>query len=242
MYANHTKKCSICLHVFTSTAQEHMKHCGLQYCLSCSKEVNQFYNRGAAFNPSHMKRKREEKMKKNNTSCSFILTLKRNKIPEITSLIWCAQKTIHNLPSKVKIAYNNMISLYPCANPECEYPIGHPEFIDQTGTIDISKYYGLVKCKILPPYELYHPVLPYRYDSKLLFPPCRTCAQQQIKQQPTNNKRSEKCPHSAEERSLTGTWTTFELQKAIEKDYVIAYIYEIWHFKERSNQLFQPYI
>lgn len=44
MYANHTKKCSICLHVFTSTAQEHMKHCGLQYCLSCSKEVNQFYN------------------------------------------------------------------------------------------------------------------------------------------------------------------------------------------------------
>ena len=22
------KKCSICLHVFTSTAQEHMKHCG----------------------------------------------------------------------------------------------------------------------------------------------------------------------------------------------------------------------
>ena len=151
MYANHTKKCSLCLHVFISTAQEHMKHCGLQYCLSCSKEVNQFYNRGAAFNPSHMKRKRKEKMKKNNTSCSFILTLKRNKIPEITSLIWCAQKTIHNLPSKVKIAYNNMISLYPCANPECEYPIGHPEFIDQPGTIDISKYYGLVKCKVLPP-------------------------------------------------------------------------------------------
>ena len=34
------KKCSICLHVFTSTAQEHVKHCGLQYCPSCSKEVN----------------------------------------------------------------------------------------------------------------------------------------------------------------------------------------------------------
>lgn len=151
-------------------------------------------------------------------------------------------KLHHKVEENKQIKYSDMISLYPCANPECEYPIGHPEFIDQPGTIDISKYYGLVKCKILPPYELYHPVLPYRYDSKLLFPLCRTCAQQQIKQQPTNNKRSEKCPHSAEERSLTGTWTTFELQKAIEKGYVIAYRYEIWHFKERSNQLFQPCI
>ena len=46
-----------------------------------------------------------------------------------------------------------MISLYPCANLECNYPTGHPEFIDQPGTTDISKFYGLVKCKILPPYE-----------------------------------------------------------------------------------------
>ena len=135
-----------------------------------------------------------------------------------------------------------MISLYPCANLECDYPIGHPEFIDQPGTTDISRYNGLVKCKILPPCELYHPVLPYRYDSKLLFPLCKTCTQQEIKQQPTNNKRSEKCPHSTEERTLTGTWTTLELQKAIEKGYIITYIYEIWHFKERSNQLFQTYI
>ena len=34
------KKCSICSHVFTSNAEEHMKHCGLQYCPSCEKEVN----------------------------------------------------------------------------------------------------------------------------------------------------------------------------------------------------------
>ena len=52
-----------------------------------------------------------------------------------------------------------MISLYPCANLECEYPVGHAEFIDQPGTTGITRYYGFVKCKILPPYELYHPVL-----------------------------------------------------------------------------------
>ena len=34
------KNCSTCLHVFSSSVQEHMKHCGLRKCPSCSKEVN----------------------------------------------------------------------------------------------------------------------------------------------------------------------------------------------------------
>lgn len=34
------KKCSFCLHLYTSSSQEHMKHCGLQYCPNCSKKVN----------------------------------------------------------------------------------------------------------------------------------------------------------------------------------------------------------
>ena len=34
------KKCPICLHLYTSTSQEHVKHCGLQYCPNCSKEAN----------------------------------------------------------------------------------------------------------------------------------------------------------------------------------------------------------
>ena len=152
-----------------------------------------------------------------------------------------AIKLHHKVEENEQIHYSDIILLYPCANLECEYPIGHPEFIDQPKTTDISRYYGLVKCKILPP-QLCHPVLPYRYDSKLLFPLCRTCAQQQIKQQPTNNKRSETCPHSIEERTLTGIWTTLELQKAIEKNYVITYEYEVWHFKQRSKKLFQSYI
>ena len=139
-----------------------------------------------------------------------------------------------------KIEYRDIISLYPCANLKCDYPICHPEFIDQPRTTDISRYYGLIKCKILPPYELYHPVLPWRYESKLLFPLCRTCAQQNIKQ--ALLERSDKCPHSDAERCLTGTWTTLELQKAIEKRYVIMYIYEVWNFKQRSKELFSPYI
>lgn len=93
-----------------------------------------------------------------------------------------AIKFHHKVQENEKIHYSNMILLYPCANLEFDYPIGHPEFIDQPKTTDISRYYGLVKCKILPPYELYHPVLPHRYDSKLLFPLCRTCAEQRMKE------------------------------------------------------------
>ena len=62
-----------------------------------------------------------------------------------------AIKLHHKVEENKQIKYSDMISLYPCANPECEYPIGHPEFIDQPETIDISKHYGLVKCKIFTP-------------------------------------------------------------------------------------------
>ena len=62
-----------------------------------------------------------------------------------------AIKLYHKVENDEQIHYSDMISLYPCANLECDYPIGHPEFIDQPGTTDISRYNGLVKCKILPP-------------------------------------------------------------------------------------------
>lgn len=105
-----------------------------------------------------------------------------------------AIKLHHKVQDDEQINYNDMISLYPCANLECQYPVGQPEFIDQPKTTNITRHYGLVKCNILPPYQLYHPVLPYRIESKLLFPLCRSCAQQQIKD--PLKKHSEKCPHS----------------------------------------------
>ena len=82
-------------------------HQQLKNTWNIAEEVNILQQRCFLQPITHEKKKKRKKMKKNNTSCSFILTLKRNKIPEITSLIWCAQKpikTIHNLPSKVKIA------------------------------------------------------------------------------------------------------------------------------------------
>lgn len=110
------------------------------------------------------------------------------------------------------------------------YPILNPEKYDKT-------WYGLIKCKILPPKKLYHPVLPQRIkvDSyeKLIFALCKKCAE-------TRNQN--KCQHNDTERSFIGTWTTDEVNKAISKGYKILNVYEVWHFDNTSHELFKDYM
>ena len=83
---------------------------------------------------------------------------------------------------------------------------------------------------------MHHPVLPVRTmcgkSEKLLFPLCRTCAEQQQQTQ---------CEHTEEERAITGTWCTNEIKKAIEKGYRITKIYEVWHFEKTTDTLFRDY-
>ena len=55
-------------------------------------------------------------------------------------------------------------------------------------------------------------------------------------------KRSHLCAHSDHERALTGTWCTPELQKVVELGYDIQYIYEVWHFPETCQGLFQDHV
>ncbi|GFQ82228.1 uncharacterized protein TNCT_105281 [Trichonephila clavata] len=120
--------------------------------------------------------------------------------------------------------YIDFTSLYPWVNKYCEYPVGHPEIITEHFQ-DIDNYFGLVKCKVFPPKNLFHPVLPFRCNGKLMFPLCRTCAE-------TLNQNI--CSHTDEERSITGTWVTEEVKKAREKGYKII--------KSSSNDLFRSYI
>jgi 2-keto-3-deoxy-6-phosphogluconate aldolase len=48
--------------------------------------------------------------------------------------------------------------------------------------------------------------------------------------------------HTDEEKALSGTWTTDEVSKALEKGYKIMDIYEVWHFEEKSVNLFKGYV
>ena len=141
-----------------------------------------------------------------------------------------------------EIRYVDFTSLYPWVNKNGEYPKGHPTFIDQPGHTDISQFFGIVKCDVLPPKQLFHPVLPVTSNGKLTFTLCRTCVAEE--QPKALHKRKYTCRHSEEQRMLTGTWCSEELKVAVAKRYVIRFIYEALHWPEnqRSTELFTQYV
>ena len=69
--------------------------------------------------------------------------------------------------------YVDFCSLYPSVQYYKNYPLGHPDKI--FNPVKYNKdWYTLIKCKVLPPRGLHHPVLPYRVKcqqaEKLMFP------------------------------------------------------------------------
>ena len=132
--------------------------------------------------------------------------------------------------------YADFCSLYPTIQYYKDYPIDHTEKIFNPKEFD-EDWHGLIKCKILPPQGLYLAVLPYRVKckraEKLMFLLCRTCAE---------NKNQSKCNHTPYERALIGIWTMDEVNKAIEKGYIIDKVYEVWHFEECTGKMFCEYI
>jgi hypothetical protein len=139
----------------------------------------------------------------------------------------------HKAEPGEKIRYYDFTSLYPTVQARCPYPVGHPQIIFRNfGPLD--GYFGIVKCTVLPPRGLYHPVLPYRCHGKLMFPLCGTCA--------TELNQTDACHHGDDERALTGTWVTLEVQKAVEKGYLIIQMHEVWHYPKRSKSLFKGYV
>jgi hypothetical protein len=77
------------------------------------------------------------------------------------------------------IQYVDVMSLYPYICKYYKIPIGHLIIHVGDACQDIEAMLskeGLIKCSILPPRRLYHPVLPFKCNKKLLFSLCRTCA------------------------------------------------------------------
>ena len=113
------------------------------------------------------------------------------------------------------------------------YPLGHPLVLNEFENNDISGYFGLIKCKVSAPKNLYIPVLPYRdANNKLVFPLCAACADNQ----------ASNCTHSDEERRFVGTWFSEELKLAVANDYKIEELYEVLHYEQKSEDLFKGYI
>ncbi|CAC5376018.1 unnamed protein product [Mytilus coruscus] len=123
------------------------------------------------------------------------------------------------------IHYYDVTSLYPFINKAGKIPLGHPMIITENFK-SIDEYEGLVKCKIIPPRNLYLPVLPARLRGKLMFGLCRTCMEDGV---------TENCCHDVDGKTLTGTWVSDETKKVVQKGYKIAEIYEVWHFENVSQ-------
>ena len=148
-----------------------------------------------------------------------------------------------------KIRYLDVCSLYPYVLKTGVFPIGHPtvyvgeECTSLIGTgpgYNFDEVEGLVRCRVLPPSDLFHPVLPYRVRGKLLFALCRSCCE---------TFSQLECTHTALERELEGTWVSCELRKAIEKNYLVTSVSEIWQYNStrydpvtRQGGLFTEYI
>ncbi|XP_046373244.1 uncharacterized protein LOC124146819 [Haliotis rufescens] len=122
-----------------------------------------------------------------------------------------------------KIKYVDVCSLYPYICKYGRFPTGHPTVLYAPPIEQLFDIHGMIQCRVLPPGDLYHPVLPYRTNDKLYFPLCRTCADTGYSAGP--------CPHDDDQRSWTSTYATVELHHAVrECGYRVLKIYDAWHF------------
>lgn len=146
------------------------------------------------------------------------------------------------------LKYYDIVSLYPYVLRKA-YPVGHPTVIrdfyrlnetwESKEEPEYAKYKGIWKVRVLPPKDLFLPVLPLRDDGRLLFPLCRTCAVRSRKKSPY---REPECGHTDEERSFVATTTHVELDLALDHGYKILEPIEVWHYTEWDDTIFEGYM
>ena len=146
-----------------------------------------------------------------------------------------------DLTRGVRIKMLDAVSLYPTVQKKDDFPrITHPVEIlygakqvpkegKNWGTKELQEHFGIIKCLIEAPPDLWVPVLPQRCRGKTVFALCRTCGQY---------ASPDACRHGTAERQLLGVWTTPELEKAVQFGYRIDWVFEVWSWGPRK----QPYV
>lgn len=167
--------------------------------------------------------------------CDFRKHLKQNEelLAVVNNMTWVSpldpreafyvgrtgmEKCHYEAEEKEKLFYEDFTSLYPTINKYGTYPVGHPQIIVNVASQNIQDYFGIALVDVIAPEKLLHPVLPVKLNGKLMFPLCKKSVDDQLERQ--WYERTNLCPHSDEQRTMTGTWCTPELQKAVEKGYL----------------------
>jgi len=113
--------------------------------------------------------------------------------------------------------------LYPYVRKYFKFPMGHPVIHVCEACQDretMLRKEGLIKCCMLPPQCLYHPVLPFRCNGRVIFCLCRSFA--------TECNEDGGCAHATvAELALTGTLVIYEVRMAVQKGYAIVEIIEV---------------
>ncbi|KNC99233.1 uncharacterized protein SPPG_05489 [Spizellomyces punctatus DAOM BR117] len=143
-----------------------------------------------------------------------------------------ASKLYYKCSEKERVKYCDFTSQYPWVNAFGEYPCySFPTRILNNFDGQLN-YNGFIKCRIVPPRGLYHPVLPDKINNKTMFVLCKNCAEKGISV----------CRHSVEQRAFVGTWCIPEVKLVLSKGYVISQVYEVLHFENTGSDLFKDYI
>jgi len=134
-----------------------------------------------------------------------------------------ATKTYYRVKECEKMHYVDVISLYPYICNYGKFPLGHPKvYLGADCPPDCLDREGIIKCKVMPPRKLYHPVLSFTSNTKLMFPLCSASA---------DTMNHGKCTHSDEERCIVGTWVKNEVHNTEEMGYSVMDVFEFWEYE-----------
>ena len=112
-----------------------------------------------------------------------------------------AIKMFHKCEPGERIEFIDVCSLYPFVLKFLKVPKGHPDIVSENfEDLATRPYFGLIKCEVLPPRGVYHPVLPAKVNGKLYFVLCKTCS---------ITKQKGECDHTDEERAFWGLFFIF---------------------------------
>ena len=134
----------------------------------------------------------------------------------------------------------SFFSLYPSINYGYDeldvFPVAEPDILigveveERAGPVE--SWYGLAKVTLAPPRHLHIPVIGETINNKYQFHLCSKCVRE---------SRQDFCNHTNEERWITTTIFTGELQLALKKNYTLIKCWELWNWPEerRSRTLFR---